>query len=85
MTPLLAAAAGTVAVNVPFGWIREGTRKLSVRWFIAVHAAVPLVILIRLSTGVALGWRTLPVLVFAYFLGQTLGARLRRRSTGPSG
>ena len=78
MTALLTAAAGTVFVNIPFGWFREGTRKFSASWFVAVHAAVPLVILIRLASGVSLGWRTLPFLVLAYFLGQTFGARLRR-------
>ena len=79
---LFGAAAGTLLLNLPFGWFREGTRKFSVAWFLAVHAPVPLVILIRRQAGVSLAWSTLPVLVLAYFAGQAVGARLRRRSTG---
>jgi hypothetical protein len=79
------AAAATFLVNLPFGWWREGTRKLSVPWFLAIHAPVPLVIVLRRSLGVSLGWSTLPVLLLAYFLGQATGARVRRRRGGPDG
>ena len=76
---LLGAALGTVLVNLPFGWFREGTRKFSVGWFVAIHAPVPLVILIRRQAGVSLALGTLPFLLLAYFVGQAAGARLRRR------
>ena len=66
-------------INIPFGYWREGVRKFSVKWFLAVHAAVPLIILVRFVAGVE--WRlvALPLTVFAYFFGQYLGARIRRR------
>ena len=38
----------TFAVNIPFGYWRESVRKFSPAWFVAVHAAVPLVIAVRL-------------------------------------
>lgn len=79
MNQVLLAAFGTFVVNLPFGWMRESTRKLSFGWFLAVHAPVPMVILIRRAVGVPLGWRTLPALLLSYFLGQAVGARLRRR------
>jgi hypothetical protein len=69
---------GTVVVNLPFGYWRDGLRKLSPAWFVAVHAPVPAVIVLRRVGEVGLSWTTLPVLVGAYFAGQALGARVRR-------
>lgn len=71
-----------LAVNLPFGYWREGTVKFSPAWFLAVHAAVPLIILLRYALH--LEWRlaALPFTVAAYFAGQTLGARWRRRRIG---
>ncbi|MEJ2541133.1 MAG: hypothetical protein P8188_14380 [Gemmatimonadota bacterium] len=80
---LLGAAALTVLLNVPFGWWREGTRKFSGPWFLAVHGAVPLVILLRRGLGISLAWKTLPLLVLSYFAGQAAGAGLRRSRSGP--
>ena len=67
-----------VLVNLPFGYWREGVRKFSPAWFVAVHAAVPLIVLMRLALDI--DWRlvNLPFMVAAYFGGQTIGARLRR-------
>jgi hypothetical protein len=47
-------------------------------WFVAIHAPVPLVFLIR--EWLDLDWRlvTLPLFLTAYFLGQWLGGRVRR-------
>jgi hypothetical protein len=85
VSPLAWTAAATFVLNLPFGWWREGTRKLSVPWFLAIHAPVPVVVLLRRALGVSLGWSTLPFLLLAYFLGQASGARLRRRRGGPDG
>ena len=69
----------TFVINIPLGYWREGVRKFSARWFIAVHAAVPLVIALRILAGIE--WRILTIgfLVLCYFFGQFTGARLRRR------
>jgi hypothetical protein len=79
----LAVVAATVLVlNIPFGFWRAGREKFSVAWLVAVHAPVPLVVLLRISSG--LGWQfsTFPALIAAYFGGQYLGgvvrAKLRR-------
>ncbi|OGT71203.1 MAG: hypothetical protein A3I78_10180 [Gammaproteobacteria bacterium RIFCSPLOWO2_02_FULL_56_15] len=78
-TKLVLLAAATLVINIPFGYWREGLRKFSVQWFIAVHAAVPVVITLRILAGIE--WRILTIafLVVCYFLGQFSGARLRRR------
>jgi hypothetical protein len=79
---LLLLLVGIFAVNVPFGYWREGVRKFSPAWFVAVHAPVPLVILMRLLAGIEWSFAILPLLVAAYFGGQWVGARHRRRAAG---
>lgn len=66
-------------VNLPFGYWREGAGKFSLAWFVAVHAAVPLIIGFRRLFDVPFEWALLPFAVLAYFAGQTIGARMRRR------
>ncbi len=63
--------------NLPFGFWRAGLRKLSLPWFVAVHAPVPIAIGMRMAVG--LGWRlsTLPLFVGSYAAGQFVGGRLR--------
>lgn len=73
-------------INIPFGYWRAGVRKFSLPWFLAVHAAVPLVVALRYAVGLRFRWGTLPLFVVAYFAGQTVGARLRRlRGNGAIG
>ena len=75
----LVAIGATFVLNVPFGYWREGVRKFSPQWFLAVHAAVPLVIALRLALGLPFRWKILPFFVAAYFGGQFAGSRLRQR------
>ncbi|MGB5590911.1 MAG: hypothetical protein WBN31_08210 [Gammaproteobacteria bacterium] len=81
MTNLGILLLATLILNLPFGYWREGVRKFSPAWFVAVHAAVPLIVLLRLGLGVEWKLLHLPFMIAAYFGGQTLGARLRRRRT----
>jgi hypothetical protein len=69
----------TFVVNVPFGYWRAGVRKFSPAWFVAVHAAVPLVLGLRLVLGLPFRWAIFPLFVAAYFGGQTVGSRWRLR------
>jgi hypothetical protein len=75
----LVALAVTFALNLPFGYWRAGVRKFSPQWFVAVHAAVPLVIALRFALGLPFRWSMLPLFVAAYFGGQLAGSRLRPR------
>ncbi len=74
---LLAVAAATLLLNLPFGFWRAGVRRFSLAWFLAVHAPVPLIVGMRFAAG--LGWRlsTFPLLVAAFFGGQFIGGRIR--------
>lgn len=77
MRALWLAAVGVACVNLPFGFWRAGTRRFTLPWFLAVHAPVPLVVIIRLVAGVSWRLTTVPVLVAAFFTGQFCGARIR--------
>jgi hypothetical protein len=73
----LELAGLVVVLNLPFGYLRAGVKKFSVPWFVAVHAAIPLIALLRFVMGV--GWRlnTLPLFVGAYAVGHFLGGEYR--------
>jgi F0F1-type ATP synthase membrane subunit a len=76
---LWALALAVLVMNLPFGFWRAGVRRFTRSWFVAVHAPVPFVILLRVVSG--LGWHlvSFPVLIGAFFTGQFLGGALRRR------
>jgi len=76
---LLSVIGLTFLLNLPFGWWRERRRRFSPGWFLAIHAPVPFIILIRQGFGARLAWPTVPSLRLSYFLGQFAGSRVRRR------
>jgi hypothetical protein len=63
-------------LNIPFGYWRASVRKFSWQWALAIHLPVPVVIALRIFSG--LGWQLLsfPVLIGAFFLGQFCGGKL---------
>jgi hypothetical protein len=75
---LVVISAVVLLLNLPFGYWRAGARKFSLRWFLAVHVPVPLVIGLRLVSGI--GWQmvTFPVVIGAFFGGQFLGGLFKR-------
>ena len=79
MTNLGILLLGTLLLNLPFGYWREGVKKFSPAWFVAVHAAVPMIVLLRFGLGIEWQLINLPFMIAAYFGGQTIGAILRRR------
>jgi hypothetical protein len=83
---MLWLVAGLIlAVNLPFGYWRAGTRRFSLAWFLAVHAPVPLAVALRWVSGLGFQLSTLPLLVAAYFGGQFVGGRLRARRARTAG
>jgi hypothetical protein len=73
---LVVIAAVVLLLNLPFGYWRAGAKRFSLQWFLAVHVPVPLVIGLRLVSGI--GWQlaTFPVVIGAFFGGQFLGGFL---------
>jgi hypothetical protein len=78
--PIIVVAATTFLVNLPMGYWRQGTRKFSWQWFVAIHAMVPVIILMRRMMDVGFVWWSFLITIPCYFGGQFVGARLRKRS-----
>lgn len=74
-----------LVLNLPFGYWRAGVPKLSRSWFVAIHAPIPFVIILRVTSG--LGWQlaSFPIIVGAFLLGQFLGGKGRQWRTGGGG
>jgi hypothetical protein len=64
-------------LNIPFGYWRASVRKFCLQWALAIHLPVPIVIALRIFSG--LGWRfiTFTPLIGAFFLGQFVGGKIR--------
>lgn len=74
----LAAVAGTSLVtNVPLGVWREHCIKFSPEWFVAVHASIPLIIMMRKS--LLLPQYAIIATIGCAILGQFAGSRLERK------
>ncbi len=77
MQRILSVASLIFFLNLPFGYWRANMQKFSRGWFLSVHAPVPLVIILRLASG--LGWQfaTFPFMLGAFFGGQLAGGGIR--------
>ncbi len=82
---ILSIAAIVFILNLPFGYWRANVQKFSRPWFLSVHAPVPLVIAVRVLSG--LGWQliTFPIMIGAFFGGQLAGSGLHRLRSARSG
>lgn len=76
--PIKLAAVGATAavVNVPCGAIREHFEKFSPGWFIAVHASIPFVAMLR--KAVVMPKVAIAMTIAAAIFGQVVGSRLER-------
>jgi hypothetical protein len=73
---LLAVAATAAAINVPCGAWREHFEKFSLGWFVAVHATIPFVAMLR--KAVVMPKLAIVVTIAAAVAGQVIGSRLER-------
>ncbi|CAO2819716.1 unnamed protein product [Amaranthus hypochondriacus] len=73
---VLCIAALGMAANIPLGIWREHTQKFSLSWFIAVHAAVPFIAMLRKS--VMMPKAAMALTIGASILGQVIGSRAER-------
>lgn len=70
----------TFLLNLPMGYWRQGVRKFSWQWIVAIHAMVPVIILMRRMMHIGFAWWTFLITIPCYFGGQFIGARLRKRA-----
>jgi hypothetical protein len=68
--------AVVILVTLPFGFYRAYTRKLSLRWFLAIHLPVPLVFLARFEAH--LSYTFIPFTCLAFTAAQVFGSRVGR-------
>jgi hypothetical protein len=80
MSLLLLISALVFLINVPFGAWRAHVPARSRQWFLAVHLPVPLVIALRVFSGLGFQLASFPLIVVAFFLGQYVGGRLTQLS-----
>jgi len=76
LSTLLLIGGITFLFNIPFGYWRANTKRYSIQWYLAIHLPVPLVVALRIFTGIGFHWSTYVVLVAAYFFGQFLGGKI---------
>lgn len=73
---MLAIALLGMAANVPLGMWKEHTEKFSLSWFMAVHAAVPFIAMLRKS--VLMPKTAMALTIAASIVGQVIGSRAER-------
>jgi len=74
---LLAIGAASAAANVPMGAWREHQKKFSAQWFLAVHATIPFIAMLR--KGVVMPKWAILLTIATAIAGQAVGARLERQ------
>jgi hypothetical protein len=65
-------------INLPLGYLRQGSARYSWRWFLYIHLSVPLLIFLRLTLD--FDWGVVPFTVVSAIGGQWLGGRIQRKA-----
>ena len=76
--PLAGLLTFSFGVNLPLGYLRETSRKFSLRWFVLIHLSIPFIIVLRLMLGFS--WPYIPLTLSCAVAGQLIGGRFRRRT-----
>ena len=64
-------------IDLPFGYWRASVRRFSPQWLLAALLPAPLIITLRIYSGLGFKLISFPVIVGAYFLGQFVGGKVR--------
>jgi hypothetical protein len=75
-TKVLAIGLLGMALNVPLGVWREHTKKFSPQWFLAVHATIPFIAMLR--KAVVMPKYAVAFTIGSAVLGQAIGARAEK-------
>jgi len=74
MVTVILIALLAFIINIPFGYLRNKSRKFSARWFLYIHLSIPLIIAARLLSHT--DYRYIPIFILAAVAGQILGGRI---------
>ncbi len=80
ITKLIIVSIVVFIFDIPFGYWRNNVKKFSLQWFLAVHIPVPVIIALRIFVSIGFAWYTYIFMVGAFFLGQSFGAHLNKKS-----
>ena len=72
---ILLVTITALIVNLPFGYLRSGTKKFSLKWFLYIHLPVPFIFILRNFFG--LGYRVIPIVIAGAVIGQYTGGLIR--------
>ncbi len=61
-------------INIPFGYWRSKADRFSRQWMMAIHLPVPLVFLLRITSGFS--WTVIPLLMLSFAAGQFIGGKI---------
>ncbi|MCF8370581.1 MAG: hypothetical protein K9H64_03090 [Bacteroidales bacterium] len=75
---LLLVSAFTFIFNLPFGYWRANVKRYSWQWVFAIHIPVPVIIILRIFSGIGFAFITYPALIGSFFLGQFVGGKIYR-------
>jgi len=64
----------TLLLNLPFGYARARSKKYSFRWFLYIHAPIPIIFIVRTFSHIQLKY--IPIFVVAAVIGQIAGGKL---------
>jgi len=76
-TALVSLLAFAALSNIPLGYLRMGSPRYSVRWFLYIHLSVPFIIGLRIANPPS--WQIIPLSIALAVAGQMTGSRLYRR------
>lgn len=76
-TALISLLAFAILSNIPLGYLRMGSPKYSLRWFVYIHLSVPFIIGLRITNNIS--WHVIPFSIGLAVAGQMIGSRLYRR------
>ena len=76
MNVLIVSLAAFI-VNLPLGGWRSKYRKLTLPWWLLIHASIPLIVALRIWLDTPLVF--IPLFIAVAVLGQFLGGRLMKK------
>lgn len=65
----------TFLLNLPFGYLRDRSKKYSLKWILYIHLPVPFVFLARVMAQLELKY--VPLFLAAAIMGQFMGGKIK--------
>ena len=76
---VIAGLIATILINIPFGYLRAKFKEQGskIKWFLAIHAPIPFIAVMRREIGV--GWYLIPLFIIAFSIGQYVGGLMYKK------